>query len=116
GQRLVIRTGVQPPLTPTPLGAQPTSLTPLPLPSATPTRTPTRTPIPSPTPTATPQSPLAAFWRGNLSGALLTGALGMLLGAGLTLLLRRRAPKAPPAQEPARETSAAKEPPQGDPE
>jgi len=121
GQRLVIRTGVQA-LAPTPTGAQPTSLTPLPLPSATPTptRTPTRTPAPSHTPTATPQAPLPAFWQGNLSGALLTGAVGALLGAGLTLLVvqltRRRSAKALPVQAPPRENPAEKEASEGDPQ
>lgn len=88
GQRLVIRTGVQA-LSPTPTGAQPTSPTPPPSPTPTPTRTPTRAPAPSPTPTAVPRAPLTAFWQDNPGGALLTAAVGMFLGAGLTLLILR---------------------------
>lgn len=88
GQRLVIRTGVQA-LSPTPTGAQPTTPTPPPSPTPTPTRTPTRAPAPSPTPTAVPRAPLTAFWQDNPGGALLTAAVGMFLGAGLTLLILR---------------------------
>jgi len=119
GQRLVIRTGVQA-LAPTPTGAQPTNPTPPPSPTPTPTRTPTRAPAPSPTPTAAPRAPLTAFWQGNLSGALLTGAVGALLGAGLTLLVvqltRRRSAKALPVQAPPRENPAEKEASEGDPQ
>jgi LysM repeat protein len=88
GQRLVIRTGVQA-LSPTPTGAQPTTPTPPPSPTPTPTRTPTRAPAPSSTPTAVPRAPLTAFWQDNPGGALLTSAVGMFLGAGLTLLILR---------------------------
>ena len=107
GQRLVIRTGVQA-LSPTPTGAQPTSPTPPPSPTPTPTRTPTRAPAPSPTPTAVPRAPLTAFWQDNPGGALLTAAVGMFLGAGLTLLILRLtgkrsrnapAPEIPPEEE-----------------
>lgn len=111
GQRLVIRTNVQPPLAPTPIGAQPTSLTQPPLPSATPTptRTPTRAPTPSPTPTTTPSAPLSPFWQGSLSGALLAGAVGALLGAGLTLwvmrMQQRKSRTAEPAEQSVRDDS-----------
>jgi len=108
GQRLVIRKGVQA-LAPTPTGAQPTSSPPPPpSPTPTPTRTPTRAPAPSPTPTAVPSAPLTAFWQDNPGGALLTAAVGMLLGAGFTLLILRLtgkrarnapAPEIPPEEE-----------------
>ena len=107
GQRLVIRKGVQA-LSPTPTGAQPTSSPPPPSPTPTPTRTPTRAPAPSPTPTAVPSAPLTAFWQDNPGGALLTAAVGMFLGAGLTLLILRLtgkrsrnapAPEIPPEEE-----------------
>lgn len=108
GQRLVIRKGVQA-LAPTPTGAQPTSSPPPPpSPTPTPTRTPTRAPAPSPTPTAVPSAPLTAFWQDNPGGALLTAAVGMFLGAGLTLLILRLtgkrsrnapAPEIPPEEE-----------------
>jgi LysM repeat protein len=108
GQRLVIRTGVQPPLAPTPVGAEPTSQTPLPLPSATftPTRSPTPTPAPSATPTAPPSAPLTALWKENPGGALLTAAAGGFTGAGLTLLvtrLRRRRVRNSPSADQAKE-------------
>lgn len=118
GQRLVIRIGVQPPLAPTPIGAQPTSQTPLPLPSATPTPTlaPTRTPDPFPTPTATRNAPLAVYWHGNLGGALLTAAVGALVGAGLTLLViqltRRRSRKRSPSGNFRKKLRLRKNPPQ----
>jgi len=122
GQRLVIRTGVQPPLAPTPIGAQPTSQTPLPLPSATPTPTlaPSRTPVPSSSPTATRNAPLAVYWHGNLSGALLTAAVGALVGAGLTLLviqhMRQRAAQTLPQRKLAQEAPPEEKPTPGEPE
>ncbi|MEL7645614.1 MAG: LysM peptidoglycan-binding domain-containing protein [Anaerolineaceae bacterium] len=121
GQRLVIRTGVQPPLAPTSMGAQPTSLTQPPLPSETPTptRAPTRTPVPSPTPTAAPIAALPALWQANQSGALLTAAVGALLGAGLTLLViqlaRRRGSRTLSGQALTRETPPENEPTAGEP-
>ena len=111
GQRLVIRTNVQPPLAPTPAGAQPTSQTPLPLPSATatPTRASTPTPTPSATPTATPRAPFAAFWQAKLSGPFLAGAVGAFVGASLTLLVvrlaRRRSKRASSLQSSAQVTA-----------
>ena len=122
GQRLVIRIGVQPPLAPTPIGAQPTSQTPLPLPSATPTPTlaPTRTPDPFPTPTATRNAPLAVYWHGNLGGALLTAAVGALVGAGLTLLViqltRRRVAQTLPQRKLSQEAPPEEKPTPGEPE
>jgi uncharacterized protein (DUF2062 family) len=52
---------------------------------------------------------LSAFWQGSLSGALLAGAVGALLGAGLTLwvmrMQQRKSRTAEPAEQSVRDDS-----------
>jgi hypothetical protein len=60
------------------------------------------------------------YWHGNLGGALLTAAVGALLGAGLTLLViqltRRRAAQTLPQRKLSQEAPPEEKPTPGEPE